>query len=101
MRFNCTATLVKVLVERDKYGASYETSEEREVFCNRFTLSASNVIASQSVGLQARAIIQLRSIDYEGEQRVIFDGETYEVSNVSDSGEFVKLTLAKELKNAQ
>lgn len=101
MRFNSTATLIKVSIERDKYGASHETTIERDVFCNRFTLSAQHVIASQSIGLQAKAIIQLRTIDYEGEQRVRFDGEEYEVSYVSNSGEFVKLTLAKELKNVK
>lgn len=101
MRFNATATLIKVSTTRDKYGATHEEAEKRDVFCNRYTVSANDSIQAQSQGLQARASIQLRAIDYEGESRVEFDGKEYEVSSTVGSGELIRITLARKLRNVK
>lgn len=98
-RFNAVATLVAVSTERDKYGATHEVEARREVYCNRYTLGYSSLVEAQAQGLQAKAQIQLRAVDYQGEPRVIFEGTEYEVSSTTGSGELVRLTLARKLRN--
>lgn len=71
----------------------------KPVFCNRYTMGSATWASAVDAGLRADAELQLRSVDYEGEDEVIYHGREYDVTRVSDSGEFCRLTLGRRLSN--
>ena len=102
MRFDSVATLFKEVTETDERGnMRVVKGESSEVFVNRYTIGLSSYMAAQEAGLHADAEVQLRSVDYGGEDIAILDGTEYTVERVSDSGDFTTLTLAKRLGHEQ
>lgn len=114
MRWNETVTLLKAGAKyQDSAGAWHEgVRTERTVFCNAMTIGVmamahlrssdvriANTTEPVDVGMHNERMIQLRSIDYEGEDQVRFHGEEYEVMYSSGSGEFITLTIAQQLGN--
>lgn len=112
MRWNESVTLLAPAVKyQDAAGAWHEGERvPREVFCNEMTLSlvamaqlrSADVRAQSStqtldVGLRNEHMIQVRAIDYQGEDQVIFRGAEYEVLYLSGSGEFRTLTIGQRL----
>lgn len=71
----------------------------RQVFCNRFTVGGATWASVVDAGLRADAEVQLRSVEYAGEDEVRFHGVEYDVTRVVDSGEFTRLTLGRRLSN--
>lgn len=101
MRFNSVATLFTEVVQSDPKGnLNPVKGEPHDVFANEFSIGASTYMAAQEAGLHADAEIQLRSIDYGGENVAVLNGDEYTVERVEDSGDFTRLTLAKRLSNA-
>lgn len=112
MRWNETVTLLAPAEKyQDSAGVWHEGKRvKREVYCNEMTLSlvamaqlrSADVRAQSStqtldVGLRNEHMIQVRSIDYNGEDQVIFRGNEYEVLYLSGSGEFRTLTIGQRL----
>lgn len=100
MRWNDTATLVGAPSRYQDEAGAWHTGEptEREVFCNRRSVGATEWGTAIDAGLRADAEVQLRAIDYAGEKSVRFGGELYSVERVveASSGELVRLTLGKK-----
>lgn len=99
---------------QDSSGAWHEGERvQREVFCNEMTMSmvamaqlrSADVRAQSStqtldMGLRNEHMIQVKSIDYSGEDQCIFHGEEFEVLYLSGSGENRTLTIGQRLGNA-
>lgn len=99
---------------QDSSGAWHEGERvPREVFCNEMTMSmvamaqlrSADVRAQSStqtldMGLRNEHMIQVKSIDYNGEDQCIFHGEEFEVLYLSGSGENRTLTIGQRLGNA-
>lgn len=115
MRWNKVVTLLSPAEKyQDDAGAWHEGERrERTVFCNEYTmgvvaqahLRSSDVRAANStdpvdVGLRNEHMIQLRAIDYHGEDQCIFEGVEYEVMYLSGSGETRILTIGEKLGNS-
>ena len=113
-RWNKTVTLLAPAERyQDSAGAWHEgTRVGREVYCNEMTMSlvamaqlrSADVRASSSttpldMGLRNEHMIQVRSVDYNGEDEVIFEGEEYEVLYLAGSGEHRTLTIGQRLGN--
>lgn len=100
MRYDSVATLFKEVVETDERGNMKPVKgEPHEVFVNPFAIGLSAYMAAQEAGLHADAEIQLRAVDYNGEDIAIMDGVEYTIERVQDTGDFTQLTLAKRLSN--
>lgn len=115
MRWNETVTLLAPAAKyQDAAGAWHEGKRvPREVYCNEMTLSlvamaqlrSADVRAQSStqtldVGLRNEHMIQVRAIDYQNEDQVIFRGNEYEVLYLSGSGEYRTLTIGQRLGSA-
>lgn len=113
-RWNEVVTLLSPTQKyQDTTGAWHEGERtERTVFCNEFTIGlmamahlrnsdirAANSTDPVDVGLRHEHMIQLRSVDYQGEDQVIFRGEEYEVAYMSGAGEYVTITIGHRLGN--
>lgn len=101
MRFNSVATLFTEVVQSDAKGnLAPVKGDPHEVFANQYSIGATTFMAAQEAGLHADAEIQLRAVDYNGENIALFDGDEYTVERVESEGDFTRLTLAKRLSNA-
>lgn len=100
-RFNASCKLVSVKVTRDENGAAHEERTEREVMANAYSVSADSELAARAQGLRLGAIVELRSCEYDGEAQCLYLGELFDIEGVSGGGEFIRLTLAKRLSDAQ
>lgn len=113
-RWDKTVTLLAPAERfQDSAGAWHEGERTgREVFCNEMTMSlvamaqlrSADVRANSStspldMGLRHEHMIQVRNVDYEGEDQVIFEGEEYEVLYLAGSGEYRTLTIGQRLGN--
>ena len=99
---------------QDSSGVWHEGERvSREISCNEMTMSlvamaqlrSADVRAQSSsqtldMGLRNEHMIQVRSIDYNGEDQCIFHGEEYEVLYLSGSGEYRTLTIGQRLGDA-
>lgn len=100
MRYDAVATLYSETVEADSRGNLKPVKgEPKEVYANKYTIGMTTYVNARSAGLHADAELQLRTVDYDGENIAILEGIEYTVERVSDSGEFTYLTLAKRLSN--
>ena len=115
MRWNETVTLLAPAAKyQDSSGAWHEgTRTARTVFCNEMTMSmvamaqlrSTDVRAQSStqtldIGLRNEHMIQVRTVDYNNEDQVIFHGEEFEVLYLSGSGETRTLTIGQRLGSA-
>ena len=102
MRYNSVATLFSEVVEPDSYGNLKPTKgEPHDVYINKYSVGMTTFMAAQEAGLHADSEIQLRTIDYNGENIAVVEGTEFTVERVDDTGDFTRLTLAKRLSNEQ
>lgn len=112
MRWNDVVTLLSQESSyQDASGAWHEgVRSRRTVFCNPMTigvmamanLRSSDVRMSNStdpvdVGLRNQHMLQVKAIDYEGEDQCEYHGDLYEVLYSSGSGENRTLTIAQRI----
>ena len=98
-RFNGVANLISEDVEYLEDGSTSIARTEKTVFINFYNRSAYAVTQARAQGLRADLEIQLRSCDYDHQQDVSIDGTEYKVEQVTDTGEFTRLTLRRRLAN--
>src|SRR5699024_6491760 len=70
--------------------------EPRKVFANRQSVKSSEYYAAKQSGIQLSLIFEIRDIDYEGETKLKYKNEPYEVERSYEKGEFIELTCKKE-----
>ena len=100
MKWNKVATLIKVGTVRNDEGVPTETVlSETQVFCNPRHMGMESWAAARSIGLHADSSVQVRSLEYSGENRCVMDGVEYEIERVYDTGEYSTLTLKRRLRN--
>ena len=98
MRFSETITLRSVAAEIGDDGRSATVATDTEAFFNRYTMGLQNRLAE---GLKGVVEGQVRSCDYEGQERAVLGGREYLVQSAEDSGEFCRLTLAERLDDGR
>lgn len=114
MRWNDTVTLLSPTEKyQDAAGAWHEGKRtERTIFCNVFMLGlvamahlrnsdirAANATEPVDVGLRDEHMLQIHSLDYNGEDQCVFHGEEFEVIYISGGGEYITLTIGHRLGN--
>lgn len=99
MRFNAECVLIALTQTQDAEGNAMYEREETESFCNMYSVSTSSFMAAVSAGLHADAEIELRSIDYDGQPIVELEGVEYNVERTENTGDLIRLTLARRLTN--
>ena len=68
---------------------------KRLVFCNKRSISQGEYYKAQQAGKQVEAKVEVHTVDYEGEDLVVFEGKRYSVLKTyepSDS-DVIELTL--------
>lgn len=88
----------------------YGEPAKREVFCNEYTIGIMamshlrssevrmvNDNAPTDVGIRNEHMVQVRSVDYDGEDRCIYEGEEYEILYSTGAGEMRMLTIGQRI----
>ncbi len=99
MKFSEVVTLRKASREKRPDGTFETSTEDRDVFFNRYRTGLEARLAGASEGLRRMATGQVRSADYRGEQYAVLGGAEMTVQDASDQGEYTVLTLAERLPN--
>lgn len=114
MRWNKFVTLLTPAerYQDDEGGWHYGEPEQRTIPCNEYNLGVmamahlrstdvrlANANEPIDIGMRNEHMIEVRHIDYQGEDRCIFEGEEYEVMYASGNGEFRMLTIGQRIGN--
>ena len=102
MRFSEPITAFSETSAMDSMGnAALVRSDGKLLWANVYTVGTSAWLAGRAAGLHADAEVQVRSIDYGGENVVVMGGEEYSVERASNTGEFTRLVLSHRLANGK
>lgn len=95
------ADLYSAVTTRDSEGNHSEArADEATVCANSRNMGLESWAAARSQGLHADASIQVRSMEYSGQNRCVVDDVEYEVERSYNTGEYTTLTLKRRLHNA-
>lgn len=116
MRWNETITLLSPANRYQDSAGSWHEGERtrRTVFCNEMTIGTmalahirssdirmTNTTEPVDIGMHNEHMLQIRSVDYGGEDQVIYHGEEYEVMYLSGAGEYRTLTIGQQLGSSE
>lgn len=116
MRWNRTVTLLSPVekYQDEEGGWHYGEPRKREIFCNEYTIGVmvmshlrssdvrmANATEPVDVGIRNEHMLQVRSLDYESEDRCIYEGEEYEILYSTGSGETRLLTIGQRIGSAR
>lgn len=101
MRWNQTIRLIgEPQISQDEMGNVVSTEAvPRTVFCNPYTVGASAWAASIDLGLRADAEVEVRTVDYDGENTAVYDGTEYTVERIEVKGDITRLQLGRMASN--
>ena len=114
MRWNDTVTLVSLPKKyQDSAGAWHEgEGTERTIFCNRRlwgSMFMANLRSNEvrmlnnnlkvDTGFMPEAQIEVRAVDYGGENKCVYHGEEYEILYATNAGENMILGIAHRIGN--
>ena len=96
-----TITLLDVTQAQDSEGGFIESTVPKTVFCNPFSVSFKNWVAAKAAGFQRVFEVQVWAHEYDGQEKAVYHGYTcfVEPSSDSESGDYLRLRLTKELDN--
>lgn len=77
--WNETLELGKLDIITNENGVEEEVLTKREIFCNEKSVGMNEFYQSSKEGREIKIIFEIKLLDYEKEQYVIYDGSKYEV----------------------
>lgn len=96
MRYRDVAELVAVTATEDKDG--YDTGRETrtEVFVDVRSVRREEFYKSLQAGVELKAAFLLRTCDYDGQPRLVYDGKQYRIIRAyTEDGETLELNCAE------
>jgi SPP1 family predicted phage head-tail adaptor len=85
-------SLVTITYTESDIGDIVETRTNRQVYANKKSIRQSEFYQAQANGLRPEAMFEMRSIDYQDEQKLLHDGKEYNVIRTySKNGEILEL----------
>lgn len=91
-RWSEVVDLIKVTQGKDAdgYPADIETVREN-IYANKKSVRSSEFYQASQQGIRLSLMIEIRSIDYEEETDLKYNGRTYEIVRTYDKGEIIEL----------
>ncbi len=92
MLFRDVVKLISVAVTENDMGDIIETPTEREVFADKQSIRQSEFYQAAATGLRPELMFVVRSIDYNGEPKLKYNGKEYTIIRTYDKdGELIEL----------
>lgn len=89
--FKDVIKLVSTTITVDELMQEIEVKTEREVFANKRSVSQSEFYNAGQSGLKPRYVFDVRLIDYEDENKLIYNDKTYNIYRTFEKGENIEL----------
>jgi len=92
MLFRDVVKLISVTVTENDMGDIIETPVEREVFADKQSIRQSEFYQAAATGLRPELMFVVRTIEYNGETRLKYNGKIYDIIRIYDKdGELTEL----------
>ena len=92
MLFRDVVKLISVTTTENDMGDIIETPVEREVFADKQSIRQSEFYQAAATGLRPELMFVVRSVDYNGEQKLKYNDKEYAVIRTYDKdGELTEL----------
>jgi len=92
MLFKEVVKLISVTVTENDMGDIIETPVEREVFADKQSIRQSEFYQAAATGLRPELMFVVRTIEYNGETRLKYNGKIYDIIRIYDKdGELTEL----------
>ena len=92
MLFRDVVRLISVTTTENDMGDIIETPVEREVFADKQSIRQSEFYQAAATGLRPELMFVVRSVDYNGEQKLKYNDKEYAVIRTYDKdGELTEL----------
>lgn len=86
------ALLIKVTNTKNSVGDTIPVKAERQVFVDRKDIRASEFYQAQQTGLRPQIMFEMRTIDYESEKLIKFEGVEFRIIRTYRKGkDFIEL----------
>lgn len=72
-------TLLSTKYEQNEYGVPIETVQERNVFCQVYSITRSEFFGSGREGLNPEYEFRMFAGDYQGEKLCMYEGKQYSI----------------------
>lgn len=69
--------------------------EPRQVFANKKSIGSQQYFLAKQSGVELSLMFEVRSVDYDGEERVVFEDKEHEVERTFEKGEFIELVCKR------
>lgn len=71
-------------------------SEPRKVYANKKSVRSQEFLMAKQTGIELSYMFEVRSLEYEGEEIVLYENIEYEVYRTYETGEFVELICKRK-----
>ena len=91
-RWSDVVDLISVVegVDADGFPADVETIQSN-IFVNKKDVRGSEFYQAAAQGIQLETMFEVRSLDYQGEEILLYEGKRYSVERTYDRGEITEL----------
>lgn len=96
MLFRDVVELISVAWEQSPSGAPKPIETPRQVFANKRSVRQSEFYAAAMVGLRPEIMFEVRTIEYNGEEKLEYQGKRYDILRTYDkNGEITELVCTE------
>lgn len=101
MLFREVVKLLSFVISENDLGDAIKTPIEREIYADRQSIRQSEFYQAAATGLRPELMFVVRSIDYNNESVLIYNGKEYRVIRTYDKdGELTELICQGVVNNA-
>jgi len=100
MRHKDVIKLISVTFTTDDIGNQIAEEDEREIFANMFSISATEYYNAALTGLRPSLMFEIYTFEYNGETRLEYEGKTYNIIRATTAGEKTRLVCERVGANA-
>jgi SPP1 family predicted phage head-tail adaptor len=94
--FRDVLELISVTNSADGMGGNVETKTSRQVFANKKSIRQKEFYEAHTAGLKPELMFVVRTVEYEGEEILSYDGKEYNIIRSYDkNGELTELICSK------
>jgi SPP1 family predicted phage head-tail adaptor len=97
VRWSDVVDLVGIVEGTDEYGFPTEEIVIRQnIFANKKSVRSNEFYLAKQSGIELQYMFEIRSIDYQGEEKIVYNGEEYRVERTYDKGEVIELVCSRK-----
>lgn len=89
----CDVIYLGNLEEYEEYGEVLSRFMYRKVYAKKQSIRQSEFYQSASVGLKPELLFEVRSIEFDDDEKVKYNNKEYSIVRTYDKGETVELTV--------